>query len=87
MRSAPGKRDEVVGPDERVELDGVQPLDRPVVSGEVEDGEEIALVGVVVDLRALALGEDVLDVERMPAEAVRELLDRVEVRARRDGSR
>jgi len=34
----------------------------------MQNAEEIALVGVVVDLRALALGEDVLDVERMPAE-------------------
>ena len=38
----------------------------------MEDAEEVALVGVVVDLRALALGEDVLDVERMPAEALGE---------------
>ena len=45
----------------------------------MEDGEEIPLVGVVVDLRALALGENVLDVEWVPAEAVRELLDRVEI--------
>jgi hypothetical protein len=35
----------------------------------VEDAEEVAVVDVVVDLRALALGEDVFDVERMPAEA------------------
>jgi hypothetical protein len=50
----------------------------------VEDDEEIALVDVVVDLRSLALGEDVLDVERVPAEApcehpCRERVGRVEV--------
>jgi len=38
----------------------------------VEDGEEVALLDVVVDLRALALREDVLDVERVPAEAASE---------------
>jgi hypothetical protein len=38
----------------------------------VEDREEVALVDVVVDLRALASREHVLDVERMPAEAARE---------------
>src|SRR5207302_1022756 len=64
--------DEVVGPEEEVELARVQPLDRLVVDREVQDGEEVAVVRVLVDLRALALGEDVLDVERMPAEAVGE---------------
>ena len=48
------ERDEVVGPDEHIELGRVQALDRPVVDGEVEDAEEVPLVGVVVDLRALA---------------------------------
>ena len=81
------ERDEVVGADEDVELGGVQALDRPVVDREVEDGEEVALVGVVVDLRPLALRHDVLDVERMPAEALGELLRALERRARRDGSR
>src|SRR5438270_477553 len=66
--------DEVVRPDEGVELRGVQPLDRAVVDREVENAEEVALVGVVVDLRPLALREDVLDVERVPAEPVGELL-------------
>ena len=70
-------RDEVVGADEDVELRGVEPLDRAVVDGEVEDGEEVALLGVVVDLRPLALRDDVLDVERMPAEALGELPARV----------
>ena len=65
-------RDEVVGPDEDVELGGVQPLNRLVVDGEVEDDEEVAVVLVVVDLRTLALRDDVLDVERMPAEALRQ---------------
>jgi hypothetical protein len=36
----------------------------------VEDREEV--LRVLVDLRALALREDVLEVERVPAEAVRE---------------
>ena len=62
-------RDEVVGPEEEVELAGVQPLDVLVVRREVEDAEEVAVVDVVVDLRTLALREDVLDVERVPAEA------------------
>ena len=68
------QRHEVVGADEDVELGGVQALDRAVVDREVEDAEEVALVGVVVDLRPLALRHHVLDVERMPAETVGELL-------------
>jgi len=45
----------------------------------VEDGEEVAAVpavvaGVDIDLRALAPREDVLDVQRMPAEAAGEKL-------------
>jgi hypothetical protein len=40
----------------------------------VEDAEEVPLVGVVVDLRPLALRHHVLDVERMPAEPVGQLL-------------
>src|SRR4051794_9779990 len=56
--------DEVVRADEHVELRRVQPLDRAVVDREVKDAEEVALVGVVVDLRPLALREDVFDVER-----------------------
>src|SRR5262249_11811718 len=63
------QRDEVIRPDEDVELGRVQALDRPVVDREVEDGEELAVVDVVVALPPLALREDVLDVERMPAEA------------------
>ena len=43
---------------------GVQPLDGLVVDREVEDGEEVAVVLVVVDLRPLALRDDVLDVQR-----------------------
>ena len=72
-------RDEVVRPDEDVELGGVQPLDRLVVDREVEDDEEVAVVLVVVDLRALALRDDVLDVERMPAEALGQHVRRLEV--------
>ena len=81
------QRDEVVGADEDVELGGVQALDRPVVDREVEDAEQVALVGVVVDLRPLALREHVLDVERMPAEALGELLRLRRASARRGGSR
>ena len=65
------QRDQEVGAEEEVELGGVQPLDRLVVAGEVEDAEEV--LGVLVDLRPLALREDVLEVERMPAEALGEL--------------
>src|SRR5207302_9390285 len=65
--------------DEEVELGSVQALDGLVVDGEVEDGEEVALVLVVVDLGPLALGNDVLDVQRMPAEALGEPLRRAEV--------
>jgi hypothetical protein len=65
-----GEGDEVVRSEEDVELAGVQPLDRLVVDREVEDDE--AVVVVLVDLRPLALGEDVLDVQRMPAEALGE---------------
>ena len=67
-------RDDVVVPDEDVELGGVQPLDGLVVDGEVEDREEVTLVLVVVDLRALTLRDDVLHVQWMPAEALGELL-------------
>ena len=65
------ERDQEVGPEEDVELGRVQPLDRLVVDREVEDDEEV--LGVVVDLRALSLREHVLEVERMPAEPLREL--------------
>src|SRR5215211_1882588 len=73
------QRYEVVGTDEDVELAGVQPAGRLVEHGKVEDDEEVALLRVVVDLRALALREHVLDVERMPAEPCREALDLVRV--------
>jgi len=43
----------------------------------MQDAEEVALVRVVVDLWALPLGEDVLDVERMPAEARAQVVDRL----------
>src|SRR5262249_46877880 len=72
--------DEVVRADEDVELGRVQPLDRPVVGREVEDGEEVALVDVVVDLRALALRQHILDVQRVPAEAGGEVAGRERVR-------
>ena len=63
-----GQRDEVVGAEEEIELGRVQALDRLVVDGEVEDAEEV--VRVLVDLRPLPLREHVLDVERVPAEAL-----------------
>ena len=72
-----GQRDEVVRPEEEVELGGVQALDRLVVDREVEDAEDV--LGVLVDLRALTLREHVLDVERVPAEPLGELLGRVVV--------
>ena len=76
---AVGDGDEIVRPDERIELGGVQPLDRLVVDREVEDGEQVAVVLVVVDLRPLALGDDVLDVEGMPAEALGQHIGRLQV--------
>ncbi len=57
----------------------VQPLHGLVVDREVEDGEEVPLVLVVVDLGPLALRDDVLDVERVPAEALGERLSGLEV--------
>src|SRR5581483_1770668 len=74
------QRDQVVRPDEEVELGCVQPLDVAVVDREMEDAEQVPLVGVVVDLRPLALGHDVLDVERMEAEALGQLLRALERR-------
>ncbi len=43
----------------------------------MQDAEEVALFGVVVDLRALPLREDVLDVEWMPAETLAQRIDRL----------
>ena len=69
--------------DEHVELGRVESLDGLVVDGEVEDGEEVAVVLVVVDLRALSLRDDVLDVQRMPAEALGQSLSRAQIRSDR----
>ena len=80
---AVGDRDDVVVADEDVELGGVQPLNRLVEDREVEDGEEVPVLLVVVDLRPLSLRDDVLDVEGMPAEALRERLRRRRRPARR----
>ena len=44
-----------------------------VVDREVQDDEQVSLVGVLVDLRPLASRENVLEVERMPAEALGDL--------------
>ena len=79
------QRDEVAVPDEDVELGRVQPLDGLVVDGEVEDAEEV--VRVLVDLRPLALREHVLEVERVPAEALGERRRLLASSARRGGSR
>jgi hypothetical protein len=62
------QRDEVVVPEEDVELGRVQALDGLVVERKVEDDEEV--LRVVVDLRSLPLREHVLDVEGMPAKAL-----------------
>ena len=56
--------------DEDVELGGVQALNSLVVDREVQDPEEV--FGVLVDLRSLALRKDVLQIERVPAEALGE---------------
>src|SRR5581483_2414498 len=74
------QRDDVVRSDEHVELARVQPADARVVDGKVEDGEQVAAafgLRVLVDLRPLATREHVLDVERMPAEALSERRDLV----------
>ena len=70
-------RDEVVRAEEEVELAGVQALDVLVVRGKVEDAEEVAVIEVVVDLRPLALRQDVFHVERMPAETLAQSVDRL----------
>jgi hypothetical protein len=70
-------RDEIVRAEEKIELAGVQALDVLVVRGKVQDAEEVAIVQVVVDLRTLALRQDVLDVERMPTEALTQRVDRL----------
>ena len=67
------KRDQEVGAEEDVQLGGVEPLDALVVDGEVEDDEEVARV--LVHLGPLALGEDVLDVELVEAEALCQLAE------------
>ena len=74
------QRHEVAVAEEEVELGGVQPLDGLVVDREVEDDEEV--VGVLVDLRPLALGEHVLDVQRVPLEALGKLLGAGSIRNR-----
>jgi hypothetical protein len=56
-------------PEKEVELGGVQTLDGLVEDGKVKDSEEVPVFLVRVDLRTLALGDDVLDVEGMPTEA------------------
>src|SRR6266540_2749381 len=64
------ERDHEVWPDEDVELGGVEASDRLVEDREVQDDEEVVLV--LVDLRALVAGEDVLVVERVELEVLLE---------------
>src|SRR3954447_164610 len=62
--------DQVVGPDEDVQLARVEPADRLVEHREVKDDEEVLLVGV--DLRPLVARADVLVVERVEVEVLLE---------------
>jgi hypothetical protein len=64
------ERDQEVGPEEDVELGRVQPLHSLVVEREVEYDEQV--LGVLVDLRPLAVREHVLDVELVEPEALGE---------------
>src|ERR671914_1852861 len=64
------QRDQVVGPDEHVELARVEPPDRLVEHREVENDEQV--VGVLVDLRPLVARQDVLVVERVELEVLLE---------------
>ena len=64
------QRDQEVLAEEHVELGCVQPLNVLVVDREVENDEEV--VRVLVDLRPLALREDVLHVELVEAETLGE---------------
>ena len=61
-------RDQVVRPDEEVQLGRVEPGDLLVVAREVQDDEQVVVV--LVDLRALVAREDVLVVERVELEAL-----------------
>ena len=65
-----GERDQVVGPDEDVDLGRVEARDRLVVAREVQDDEQVVVV--LVDLRALVARVDVLVVERVEVEALLE---------------
>ena len=70
-------RDEVVRPEEDVDLGRVQALDRLVVTRKVQDREQV--LRVVVDLRALPARQDVLEIERMPAESLGQLREGVAI--------
>ena len=61
-----GHRDDVVGPDEEVELDDAQSLLVAVEARELQDDEHVVVVAV--DLGALVARVDVLVVERVEAE-------------------
>ncbi len=65
-----GQRHHEVRADEDVDLGGVQAADLLVVGREVQDDEQVVLV--LVDLRTLVAGEDVLVVQRVKAEVLLE---------------
>ena len=67
-----GKGDQVIGPDEEVELRGEQPAGRLLEDRELEDDEDVVVVGV--ELRALVPRVDVLEVERVEVEVLLEPL-------------
>ena len=64
------QRDQEVRAEEDIQFGGVESLDALVVEREVEDDEDVGLV--LVDLRPLALREDVLHVQLVKAEALGE---------------
>src|SRR5205085_5919625 len=70
------QRDQVVGPDEHVELLGIQAPDLLVENRELQNDEEVVVV--LVELRALVARADVLVVERVELEVLLEpgLVDR-----------
>ena len=71
--------DEEVGPDEHVDLGREQPAGRLVEARELQNDEQVLVVGV--ELRALVAREDVLEVERVEPELRLEPGLVVEVRA------
>ena len=62
--------DQVVGPDEEVELGGEQTTGRLLEDREVEDDEDVVVIRV--ELRALVARVDVLEIERVEIEVLLE---------------